>query len=89
VDPAIDYRRGESHVRNSQGAHPRRPGCAGFYIQQRITGVVVNDHCNVPRTGFDTLKATLHNCVHRGPHCLGGASQSAACSETARFVRTD
>ncbi len=34
---------------------------------QRVTGIVVNDHVNVPRTEFDRLKATLHNCVRTGP----------------------
>jgi RNA-directed DNA polymerase len=35
--------------------------------RQQITGVVVNDHCNVGRAEFDTLKAILHNCVRDGP----------------------
>jgi retron-type reverse transcriptase len=34
---------------------------------QRVTGLVVNDHVNVGRTGFDTLKAILHNCVRGDP----------------------
>jgi RNA-directed DNA polymerase len=34
--------------------------------RQRVTGVVVNGHCNVGREAFDTLKAILHNCVVRG-----------------------
>jgi RNA-directed DNA polymerase len=34
---------------------------------QRVTGIVVNEHCNVGRAAFDTLKAILHNCVHTGP----------------------
>jgi RNA-directed DNA polymerase len=38
----------------------RRGGC------QRVTGIVVNDHINVPRTAFDQLKATLHNCLKNG-----------------------
>lgn len=33
----------------------------------RIAGVVVNEKLNVPRDDFDRLKATLHNCVRRGP----------------------
>jgi RNA-directed DNA polymerase len=37
------------------------------HARQRVTGVVVNDHCNIDRAGFDTLKAILHNCVRRGP----------------------
>jgi retron-type reverse transcriptase len=39
----------------------RRGGC------QRVTGIVVNDHINVPRALFDELKATLHNCRRNGP----------------------
>lgn len=39
----------------------RRGGC------QRITGLVVNRHLNVPRADFDALKATLHNCLRHGP----------------------
>jgi len=35
--------------------------------RQRITGLTVNDHINVPRPEYDRLKATLHNCIHRGP----------------------
>jgi hypothetical protein len=38
-----------------------RGGC------QRVTGIVVNDHVNVPRAAFDALKATLHNCRRNGP----------------------
>jgi hypothetical protein len=34
---------------------------------QRVTGVVVNDHCNVERGEFDRLKAILHNCARTGP----------------------
>lgn len=35
--------------------------------RQRITGVVVNRHPNVPRADYERLKAILHNCVRRGP----------------------
>ena len=34
---------------------------------QRVTGVVVNQHANVSRAGYDELKAILHNCRTRGP----------------------
>lgn len=34
---------------------------------QRITGLVVNDHLNIPRAEYDALKATLHNCRRHGP----------------------
>jgi RNA-directed DNA polymerase len=35
--------------------------------RQQVTGVVVNRHPNVRRSEFDRLKATLTNCVRRGP----------------------
>ena len=35
--------------------------------RQRITGIVINAHCNVGRAEFDALKATLFNCVRSGP----------------------
>ncbi len=35
--------------------------------QQSVTGVVVNDKTNISRKSYDNLKATLHNCVKRGP----------------------
>lgn len=35
--------------------------------RQRVTGIVVNEHCNVGRSEFDTLKAILHNCARTGP----------------------
>lgn len=37
-------------------------------VSQRAAGLVLNRHPNVPRREFDALKATLHNCVRRGPH---------------------
>lgn len=36
-------------------------------VRQRLAGVVVNAHPNVPREAFDRLKATLHNCARAGP----------------------
>jgi hypothetical protein len=35
-------------------------------LAQRVTGVVVNQHVNVPRKDYDALKATLHNCRTSG-----------------------
>ena len=34
---------------------------------QRVCGVVVNAHPNLPRREFDRLRATLHQCALRGP----------------------
>lgn len=36
-------------------------------VQQRVTGVVVNERLGIPRSDYDTLKAILHNCVRFGP----------------------
>ncbi|QOY86896.1 reverse transcriptase family protein [Paludibaculum fermentans] len=36
-------------------------------MQQRLAGLVTNDHLNIPRSDFDTLKAILTNCVRLGP----------------------
>lgn len=35
--------------------------------RQRVTGIVVNAHCNPGRAEFDALKAILHNCTRTGP----------------------
>lgn len=34
---------------------------------QRVAGVIVNKHLNLPRNERDRLKATLANCVRYGP----------------------
>ncbi|WP_240360412.1 reverse transcriptase family protein [Pyxidicoccus caerfyrddinensis] len=36
-------------------------------VRQQVAGVVVNARPNVPRADFDTLKATLTNCIRQGP----------------------
>ncbi len=54
--------RDEGFALNSRKTHiMRRGGC------QRVTGIVVNEHLNVPRAAYDALKATLHNCRKNGP----------------------
>jgi RNA-directed DNA polymerase len=35
--------------------------------RQQVTGIVVNKHCNIKRSDFDTLKATLTNCLRHNP----------------------
>jgi RNA-directed DNA polymerase len=35
--------------------------------RQRVAGVIVNDRISCVRSEFDALKATLYNCVKRGP----------------------
>jgi RNA-directed DNA polymerase len=39
---------------------------------QRLAGLVINEHPNVPRREFDRLKAMLHRAVHHGPGALSG-----------------
>ena len=41
--------------------------------RQQVTGIVVNRHPNVSRRSYDTLKATLTNCVR-----FGAAGQNRA-----------
>ncbi|MCW2922404.1 MAG: RNA-directed polymerase [Thermoleophilia bacterium] len=35
--------------------------------RQQLTGVVVNDHLNIPRAEYDRIKAVLHDAATRGP----------------------
>lgn len=35
--------------------------------RQRVTGLVINQHLNIPRRSYDELKAILYNCVRFGP----------------------
>ena len=34
---------------------------------QRVAGITLNRHANIPRQEYDTLRATLHNCRRHGP----------------------
>lgn len=52
----------EGYAVNQRKTRIMRRGSA-----QRVTGLVVNDHLNLPRAVYDTLKATLHNCRKNGP----------------------
>lgn len=45
----------------------RKTHCATRAGAQRVCGIVVNDHPNLPRAEFDRLKAVLHRCVVDGP----------------------
>jgi RNA-directed DNA polymerase len=47
--------------------NPRKTRIMRARVQQRVTGIVVNRHPNVPRPDYDTLKATLTNCLRHGP----------------------
>ena len=35
--------------------------------RQHVTGITINQHCNLPRKEYDALKATLTNCLRTGP----------------------
>jgi RNA-directed DNA polymerase len=45
----------------------RKTHCATRAGAQRVCGLVVNEHPNLPRAEFDRLKAVLHRCVVDGP----------------------
>lgn len=45
----------------------RKTRVTGRGRSQRVTGVVVNEHPNVPREHFDRLKAILHDAALHGP----------------------
>jgi hypothetical protein len=36
-------------------------------VRQRITGILVNAHCNTGRAEFETLEAILYNCARGAP----------------------
>jgi retron-type reverse transcriptase len=48
----------------------RRDSC------QTVTGIVVNEHCNIRRMDYDTLKATLHNAARHGPEVANRAAHA-------------
>lgn len=47
--------------------NPRKTRIMRRNGRQQVTGLVVNDHINIPRPAYDALKATLHNCLRHGP----------------------
>ncbi|MBL8549389.1 MAG: RNA-directed DNA polymerase [Hyphomonadaceae bacterium] len=51
----------EGFVLNRPKTHIMRRGA-----RQEVTGIVVNEHVNLPRDAYDALKATLHNCIRNG-----------------------
>ncbi len=46
--------------------HHRKTRIMRRGVRQRLAGIVVNQHANVPRADFDRLKATLTNCIRNG-----------------------
>lgn len=47
--------------------HTRKTRLMRQGVRQQVAGVVVNQHPNIARDAYDSLKATLHNCVKHGP----------------------
>jgi hypothetical protein len=47
--------------------HPRKTRIMRRGVRQRLAGVVLNEHPNIPRADYDRLKAILNNCVRLGP----------------------
>lgn len=45
----------------------RKTRCQTAGRRQRVCGMVINRHVNLPRDEFDRLKAILHRCVTDGP----------------------
>jgi len=57
-----DISRDEGYALN-----PKKTRVMRRSARQRVTGLVVNDHLNLPRPDYDRLKAILHNCLKNGP----------------------
>jgi hypothetical protein len=47
--------------------HHRKTRIMRRGVRQHLAGLVANEHVNVMRPDFDLLKATLTNCVRKGP----------------------
>ena len=64
-------------IANDEGyrLNARKTRIMGRGIAQRITGLTVNDHVNLPRADYDSLKATLHNCRMNGPQAENRADR--------------
>ncbi|WP_326565820.1 reverse transcriptase family protein [Amycolatopsis rhabdoformis] len=60
---------GVRHIVTAEGFRLReeKTSIAGKHQRQRVAGLVVNEKPAAPRTQYDALRATLHNCVTTGP----------------------
>ena len=54
--------------------HHRKTRIMRQGVRQHLAGVVTNHHPNIPRQDFDTLKATLTNCIRHGPQSQNRSS---------------
>jgi hypothetical protein len=63
------FRKSVQTILNEEGflLNPAKTRTMPRHTRQRITGITVNEHCNVGRAEFDKLKATLYNCTRTGP----------------------
>lgn len=52
----------EGHALNARKTRVSRMG-----VRQAVTGIVVNEHPNIPRSEYDQLKAILHRCAAGDP----------------------
>ena len=69
ADRIESFRRSVSMLASEEGfcVNPSKTRVMRQGQTQRITGLVVNSHVNVPREAYDRLKAILHNCARFGP----------------------
>jgi|HubBroStandDraft_1064217.scaffolds.fasta_scaffold00083_38 RNA-directed DNA polymerase len=65
----VGFQRGVEHIVREEGfaVNGAKTRLMRRGTSQRVTGVVVNEHCNIGRAEFDTLKAILHNCTRLEP----------------------
>ena len=55
--------------------------------RQKLTGLIVNRHINVPRADYDRLKAQLWNCLRHGAALVSRSRQACGPSSLSRPLR--
>jgi RNA-directed DNA polymerase len=65
--PRIAARVGKIAIEEGYAVNHRKTRLATQASPQRVCGVMVNRHLNMPRREFDRLRAVLHQCVLHGP----------------------
>ena len=63
---SIEQSIGSILLANGFALNYRKSACLTQARRQQITGVVVNQHLNIPRREYEALKAELTNCVRHG-----------------------
>lgn len=56
--------------------HARKTRIMRASVRQHLAGVVVNNRLNIRRQHYDRLKATLTNCIRRGPESQNRAGHA-------------